>query len=89
MLDKVFVNLQRLKAATDKEKEQLYSEGFPVIKLLIFTRQKPIIKLLSEKKGLAEGILLPIISIISREERVRLCRNAGKVNDWNWNLRLL
>ena len=23
------------------------------------------------------------ISIISREERVRLCRNVGKVNDWN------
>lgn len=24
-----------------------------------------------------------VVSIISREERVRLCRNAGKVNDWN------
>jgi hypothetical protein len=58
-------------------------------KTLDFYPVKAYNKVMSEKKGLTDGILLPSISIISREERVRLCRNAGKVNGWNWNLRLL
>lgn len=63
--------------------EQFGFEGVSCDKTLDFCPTKAYNESVVGEEGIDRWHSPSDISIISREERVRLCRNAGKVNDWN------